>query len=204
MKNIVFTICSNNYLSQAKVLSDSVFNYSSDDYDFYIILCDVYDKRINYSDFHAYFILAEELGINNFEWMIQHYNIIELNTAIKPFVFKYLYSLKDAEYIHYLDPDTCTYQPLKAIEEEMAPDYSILLTPHSLSPVPEDGKSPSENIFLNNGVYNLGFLGTKRSSETFKMLEWWCAFLANKCFICPHKGFFVDQLPMELVPLCIW
>lgn len=201
MNNIVFTICSNNYLAQAKILSDSVYNYSRDCYDFYIVLCDEYSERIDYSDFHAKFVLAKDLNIANFDWMTRYYNIIELNTAIKPFAFKYLIAAYLPEYIHYLDPDTCTYMSLKEIEKEMGPDNSMLLTPHELSPLPFDGKHPADNTFLNAGIYNLGFLGLKVTEESKRMLEWWCAFLAEHCVIDHAKGLFVDQLPMELVPL---
>lgn len=200
MGNIVFTICSNNYLAQAKVLSDSVFD-NSENYDFYIVLCDEYSPDIDYSVFHAKFVEVKDLGIANFEWMVSHYNIIELNTAVKPFAFKYLIREYNPNYIYYLDPDTCTYCNLEAIEKEMEPDASILLTPHSLAPLPFDGGKPTDNIFLNNGIYNLGFLGIKPASESLKMIEWWCGFLSEHCFDDKKNGLFVDQLPMELVPL---
>lgn len=201
MKNIAFTICSNNYLSQAKVLSDSVYKYSKETYDFIIVLCDVFSDKIDYSDFHAAFIEAKNLGISNFKWMTKYYNIVELNTAIKPFAFKYLYKKYKPEYIHYLDPDTCIYQSLERIEDEMKPDYSILLTPHSFSPTPFDGGFPTDNLFLNTGIYNLGFLGTRQTGDTDDMLDWWCDFLSEHCLDKKYEGFFVDQLPMELTPL---
>ncbi len=201
MKNIAFTICSNNYLSQAKVLSDSVYKYSRDSYDFYIILCDVLSDKIDYSEFHASFIEVKDLGIDNFGWMADFYNIIELNTAIKPFAFKYLIKNYSPEFIHYLDPDTCTYASLKLIEDELTPDFSILLTPHSLDYLPFDGLYPSDNDFLNVGIYNLGFLGLKVRQESLRMLDWWCDFLSEHCLIDMANGYFVDQLPMELVPL---
>ena len=201
MKSIAFTICSNNYLSQAKVLSDSVYKYSKDDYEFVIVLCDVFSDKIDYDEFHATFVEAKSLGIENFEWMVRYYNIVELNTAIKPFAFKYLISNYNPPFIHYLDPDTRTYTSLKAIEEELNPNSSILLTPHELAPLPFDGKHPSDNTFLNAGIYNLGVLGLRVSDESLKMLDWWCEFLAEHCIIDHQHGFFVDQLPMELVPL---
>lgn len=200
MKNIAFTICSNNYLAQAKVLSDSVFKFSRDFYDFYIVLCDEYSEKIDYSKFHANFVLAKDLKINNFDWMTHYYNIIELNTAIKPFAFKYLIAEHSPEYIHYLDPDTCTYSSLEIIEGELGKG-SILLTPHSLAPLPFDGKIPTDNIFLNHGIYNLGFLGLRVSDGSLSMLDWWGDFLKTHCLDRVDKGFFVDQLPMELVPL---
>lgn len=201
MKNIAFTICSNNYLSQAKILSDSVYEHSRADYDFIIVLCDEFNDKIDYNEFHAEFIEAKYLGISNFEWMTRYYNIIELNTAVKPFAFQKLITQYHPKFIHYLDPDTCTYASLKEIEKELEPNYSILLTPHELAPLPFDGKRPADNTFLNAGIYNLGFLGLKVTVESMKMLNWWSEFLSEHCLIDLSKGFFVDQLPMELVPL---
>ena len=86
----ICAICSNNYLSQAKVLSDSVYQYDKDNYIFYIVLCDKMSEKVDYSIFHANFIEADKLGIENFKWMTSYYDIVELNTAIKPFAFKYL------------------------------------------------------------------------------------------------------------------
>ena len=201
MKNIAFTICSNNYLSQAKVLSDSVNKYSKDDYSFVIVLCDVFSNRIDYSEFNSEFIEAKDLGIENFDWMAKFYDIVEFNTALKPFAFKHLIAKYHPQFIQYLDPDTCTYQSLKLIEQEMEPDYTMLFTPHSLAPLPFDGKTPTDNVFLNYGIYNLGFLGVRVTEESEKILDWWCGFCREHCIEDPTRGFFVDQLPMELVPL---
>lgn len=201
MKNIAFTICSNNYLAQAKVLSDSIFTHSAEVYDFYIILCDEFNDKIEYNEFHATFVEAKSLDISNFQWMTRYYDIIELNTAIKPYAFKYLIKKNSPNFIFYLDPDTYTYESLFSIEKEMAPDYSILLTPHSLAPLVLDGHHPADSTFLNYGIYNLGFLGIRVSPESNRMLDWWCDFLATHCLNDPKNGFFVDQLPMELVPL---
>lgn len=200
MKNIAFTICSNNYLGQAKVLSDSVYEHSRDKYDFYIVLCDVKNEAIDYSEFHANFVEAKDLEIKNFEWMTQHYNIVELNTAIKPYAFQYLIKNYNPKYVHYLDPDTCTYTNLTAIEEEMG-DSSILLTPHEMASLPFDGGRPTDCTFLNAGIYNLGFLGLKNDDISLSMLKWWCVFLAEHCINNVSKGLFVDQLPMNLVPI---
>ena len=90
---------------------------------------------------------------------------------------------------------------MNIIEEELGNDSDILLTPHSLAPLPYDGEKPTDNIFLNNGIYNLGCLGTRKSTETDRMLDWWCNSLEEHCLIDTTNGFFVDQLPMELVPL---
>lgn len=197
-KKIAFTICSNNYLGQAKILTDSLAQYSPD-YLIYIILCDKKHHTINYSLFHAEIVEVERLDIKNFTWMTKNYNIVELNTAIKPFAFQYFLK-QDVNLVCYFDPDICIYHSLNIIEKELV-NFNILLTPHSFAPLAIDGHVPNDTTFLNYGIYNLGFCALKNNCETDKMLTWWCNILEKNCYNLPAKGLFVDQLPINLVPL---
>lgn len=198
---IAFTICSNNYLSYAKTLGDSLIK-ENPDYKFVIGLCDKLNPEIDYSFFEPHTILeAEKLGIEDFDKMILDYTIVELNTSIKPFFFKYLFNyFSDADLIIYFDPDIYLFDNLKILEDELE-NYFALLTPHINSPMPDDNKNPSENTFLNYGLYNLGFLALKKSMIADKILDWWSQKLKFGCMHNLSQGYFVDQLPMNLLPL---
>lgn len=198
MRKIAFTICSNNYLAQAKVLIDSIKEYSPE-YEVFLVLCDKRHSQVHYECIEATIIEASEIGIDNFDWMISHYNIVELNTALKPFAFKYLIS-RGGDLVYYFDPDIRTYCSLEAIEKELD-GYNIMLTPHSFAPLSIDGGIPDETTFTNYGIYNLGFCAVRSSEETQKMLNWWCGLLKYNCWSITTLGLFVDQLPMNLVPL---
>lgn len=198
---IIFTICSNNYLAQAKTLGDSVIR-NNPDYQFIIFLCDKKSSQIDYKFFEPHKIIeAQDIGIKNFRQMVAQYNIIELNTSIKPFVFDYLLkTYKNIEYVMYFDPDIYVYEKLIAIEDELKND-SILMTPHIYTPIEFDGKTPTENIFAQYGIYNLGFLALKKSEDTDKLIQWWKRRLEVNCYIKPREGIFVDQLPMNFAPI---
>lgn len=198
---MIFTICSNNYLAQAKALGDSVLKYNPD-YKFVICLCDKKNPEIDYSFFEPHIVIeAHDIGIKKFDQMVLQYNIIELNTSVKPFVFDYLFkNYSDAEIVMYFDPDTYVFDKLTSIEDELK-DNSILLTPHIYTPIEFDGESPTENTFTQHGIYNLGFLALKRSKETGKLLDWWMRRLEVNCYIRTGEGIFVDQLPMNFAPL---
>lgn len=198
---IAFTICSNNYLSQAKTLGDSLMGHNPD-YKFIIGLCDKKNDSIDYDFFKPYEIIeVEKLEIENFEWMVYNYYIIELNTAIKPFFFQYfIREYKNIETVMYFDPDIKVFNKLSYIEEELA-DRSVLLTPHTLSPIPLDGKTPNETHFLNYGIYNLGFIAVRPCQAACKMLSWWAERLSIQCFDRVAEGLFVDQLPMNFAPV---
>jgi hypothetical protein len=195
---IAFTICSNNYLAQAKILADSI-KYFQPDYHIFIFLCDKRSHDIDYAFLSQYTIIeATEMHIDNFSDMCSKYTIIELNTSVKPFAFEYLYhSFQQADNIIYFDPDICIFSSLQAVEAELS-GYPVLLTPHILSPLEFDGLIPSENTFTQFGIFNLGFLATHRLHETFKFLAWWKRRMTDNCFMDESKGIFVDQLPINL------
>jgi hypothetical protein len=199
---IAFTICSNNYLAQAKTLGDSLI-LNNPDYTFIIGLVDRKDSLINYSFYEPHIILpVEEIGIRNFDNLWKKYNIIELNTSVKASFFKYIYrNYLNAKIVFYFDPDIQIFNSFEALEKELN-DYSILITPHIVTPIAIDDLLPSENVFLNYGLYNLGFIGVNvRSSEVIEMLDWWEERTFKLGFINIKHGLFVDQIWINLVPI---
>ena len=196
----VFTICSNNYLAQAKTLADSFLEFNKG-YKFYIFLCDTMRSDIDYSKFDKINIVnLQSLNIEKFKDMSAKYNIVELNTSIKPFCFDYLYKNYNNDIVIYLDPDICVFNRFTYIEEKLS-IYDVILTPHCCTPIEFDGESPTENTFTQFGIYNLGFCATKRSMNAMKMINWWKNRLEVNCFDSPESGIFVDQLPMNLAPI---
>ena len=201
---LAFTICSNNYLAHSKTLGDSLLRHNPT-YHFAIILVDRKSPDIDYGFFHPYEIITvEELGIPEFDSIWKKYNIVELNTAVKPSVFKYLFKkYPQAENAFYFDPDILIYDSIGQLEAEYR-EWDVLLTPHILTPM-EYGPVkvvPSENTFLNFGLYNLGFLGLKNGSPvTGKLLDWWESRTLEFGYINMKDGFFVDQLWMNLAPI---
>lgn len=198
---IAFTICSNNYLAQAKTLIDSLLFHNSD-YHFIIGLCDKKNDAVDYSFFSsAEIIEISDIGIPNFDWMKKNYDIIELNTASKPFYFQHLFDkYRDCETLMYFDPDILVYNSFSSIEDILS-DNTAVLTPHIFSPFPDDGKMPDEYIFLNYGLYNLGFIAVRNCAEAYKLLNWWATGLLYHSFDNVAKGMFVDQLPMNYAPI---
>lgn len=200
-KKVVLTICSINYLAQAKTLGDSLIEHNPD-YSFVIGLVDRLDQSsISGEELPAYPILElHSIGIPEFEDMCDRYNITELNTAVKPFYLKYMYdSYPEIEILHYFDPDIVIYKPLTEVEKGLE-NNSLFLTPHILSPYTDDYR-PREQDLLNTGMYNLGFLGTKRTATTESFLTWWADRLFEHCYIDLANGMFVDQNWVNFAPI---
>lgn len=195
--NVFFTICSNNYLGQAKVLGASLRKYDPG-ISFYIFLCDKKIGEINYQELNAEVIAAEEIEPAMNELALK-YNVIELNTCIKPHVVQHLFGTVKANKIIYLDPDIRVFASLSFLFEALD-SASILLTPHIYTPIRIDGKRPGENTFLNYGLYNLGFLALKNNGDALAFAQWWKEHTYKQGYIRPEEGIFVDQLPVNMAP----
>jgi hypothetical protein len=199
---IVFTICSNNYLAQAKILGDSIIVHNPG-YIFIIGLIDEFHKDIDYSFFEPHIILpVAEIGLQDLDSLWRKYNIIELNTSVKASYFKYLFKANpNVDKICYLDPDIRVYHPLDLLEKELEDNF-VLLVPHINTPIELDGKSPGEHLFLQYGIYNLGFIGLHRNcSLPSGLLDWWEERTLTLGYNKPEEGLFVDQLWINFVPV---
>lgn len=194
----IFTICSNNYLAYAKVLGKSLKKYEPE-LMFLIFLCDEKNDEIDYS------LLADEvISMKDIEPQLaalaSRYNIVELNTAVKPRVFEYLLNERNAEQVIYFDPDIKIYSSFVNLFIELQ-NSSVILTPHICTPIPMDDRKPAENHFLNFGIYNLGFIGVNNTEESKKFIMWWKNHTYKQGYIDVYKGIFVDQLPVNLAPI---
>lgn len=193
----VFTIASTNYLAYARVLMHSVRLYHQD-LDLHLLLADESDGRINAGIEPFEVIEAVSLGIPDFRRMAFRYDIIEFNTAVKPFAFRFLLD-KGYKKVIYFDPDILIYHDLQHLFHLMD-QYSIIVTPHMTVPLPTgDTSTPSEQSCLSSGTYNLGFLALTASEDANSFCDWWCEKCLTDCYCEIETGLFVDQKWMNLV-----
>src|SRR5260221_13196899 len=100
---IAFSICSKNFLAYAQSLHSSLLE-SNGEITFYVALCDD-PTGLDLNAFNFEILTIETIGIPRWDDMRSRYNITELNTSIKPFVFLYLFDRHPGEMVHYFDPD---------------------------------------------------------------------------------------------------
>ena len=195
----IFTLCSANYLAQALTLGDSVKEHNPD-YEFIIGLVDVMPKELAAVNCPYEVIPVDKLGISGFWDMVQNYDIVELNTAVKPFYVEHLYRRSpETKAVIYIDPDILVCSSLQPLVKNLSTS-NLLLTPHHCSYDDSPANLAYEMGMLNFGIYNLGFIATSRSEVTFAFLKWWQKRLQHHCYYQPGSGFFVDQLWMTLAP----
>jgi len=196
--NVAFTLCSINYLAQAKTLCDT-FQKNNPSWKFILGLVDKNVNNVDLSFMGCEIIEVEQVKIDGFQGMVDQYSIVEFITAVKPFYFTHLFeNNSDYDKIIYFDPDIVVLQPLTDLENKLD-QYDIVLTPHFTSPIKDNLQLTEKHVF-STGVFNLGFLAVKRSANTMEMLKWWEDKLRTECILDLTRGYFVDQLWMNLVP----
>ena len=195
MKRAACTIISLNYLPYARVLCASFLRHHPDSA-FYVLLVDRIPPGLNLTNEAFQLELVEDLAIPDFPSMAFKYDVLELNTNVKPTFLKSLLA-KGIDQLVYLDPDICVYQELRSVFGALS-ESSVVVTPHSLSPIPGDVQS--EVIFLLGGVFNLGFVAVRKCEETDRFLSWWEQRCFDVAYNEPRKGMFVDQKWINLAP----
>jgi hypothetical protein len=197
----VFTLCSVNYLAHAKTLGASLIQHNPD-YHFVIGVVDRIPGEIKPSFWHPFELLeVESLEVDVLAEMVQRYDVVELNTAVKSLFFKHLYQRDPStEAVIYLDPDILVCAPFHELEENLRV-HNIIVTPHSCTFDNSDTVIYYEQGMLGSGIYNLGFLATSRSETTMAFLDWWGYRLRAHCYYSSGSGLFVDQLWVTLAPL---
>ncbi len=198
---LAFTICSVNYLAQARTLGDSL-RQTNPDYQFVIGLVDSLNAANLPPELLPDYPMVEvdKIGIPDFAGMCDRYDITELNTAVKPFYIEYLWkTYPDSRAVIYVDPDIIVYQPLAKLNRDLE-EYSLVLTPHTNSPTP-DWERPNEQHHLNTGIFNLGFIGLRNDATARQFVAWWQQRLVYECRIDLCQGLFVDQHWVNFAPV---
>jgi GT2 family glycosyltransferase/glycosyltransferase involved in cell wall biosynthesis len=143
-------------------------------------------------------ILApEDLAIEGFAAMSARYDITELCCALKPAIVRHL--LGRGETVVYLDSDVRAFAPLDGLEQALQA-HPLLLTPHLLDPLPDDGHAPDELAILLAGSFNLGFAAARATPEVEALLDWWSNRLRTGSRLRPAQAMVFDQRWADLMP----
>lgn len=190
------TIVANNYLAYARVLAESFLRFHPGGR-FVTLVVDERSSGISYANLPGEVLFAGDLDIPGFRSMAFRYDVLELSTAVKPFLLSRLIA-HGADRLLYLDPDILVLDSLEPLYQRLT-DKAVLLTPHLLEPV-EDDASPGERDILFSGVFNLGFVAVSAAAEESGFLGWWGNRLRTSCVHDIKNGLFVDQRWLDLAP----
>jgi glycosyltransferase involved in cell wall biosynthesis/GT2 family glycosyltransferase len=194
----VFTVIARNYLAYARVLAESLARHNPATR-LHVLILDDDDHSI--APEPAFEIIrADDLPFDppsEFHTMAAIYDVTELATAVKPWVFAHLFG-RGASAVIYLDPDIEVFDSLGPLEP-LTREHGMLLTPHITERLPQDGKRPDERDLLLSGIYNLGFLALSAEAAQ-RFLPWWRERLRRNCLNDPARALFVDQRWIDFAP----
>ena len=191
------TIVSPNYLAFARTVATSYLAMHPGHRFFVLLVADL-DDATAFAGEHFTPVLLSQIGLETLRAEAMKYDILELNTNVKPTLMKYLLAKYGLSELVYLDPDIFVYSPFTSIFEALETN-DVALTPHLTAPV-FDGKKPSEQDVLYNGTYNLGFIAVRNSPDARRMLDWWERRCLDLGFSEGRTGLFVDQKWINMVP----
>lgn len=195
-KRAVFSIVSCNYFHYAKTLMQSVRSVDSISDLFVVLVDDGYNPE-HYASNVFEVINFQDIPIPDRKKICFQYDILELNTAVKPFAIKCLFT-KGYRKVVYLDPDIFVYNSLERIFSSLE-SYDAVVTPHLTEPL-ADKFRPADLDIVRAGIYNLGFLAVKGTIEVQKFIDWWADKLLDHCRIAMEEGMFVDQKWCDFIP----
>lgn len=133
-------------------------------------------------------------------WIFQH-TIVELSTAIKGAVLQRLLARPDCEAVLYFDPDIVLFSRLDDLVGELMA-ANLVLTPHQAKPEATAQRIVDNEICsLKYGIFNLGFLGVRRTPVGTAFADWWAERLRLFCFDRLEQGLFTDQKWLNHAPV---
>jgi glycosyltransferase involved in cell wall biosynthesis len=196
MKTAVFTIASNNYAAYARTLCQSL-RLHEPRWDRYVLIVDLPPDSPLISPDEARTLQVQELPYPIKDWFFFQYSILEANTAVKPWMFEWLFE-QGYEAVVYFDPDIKVYSPLSELSTKLS-EADILLTPHLTQPYDDDAY-PNEKDIRRSGIYNLGFAALRNSPAARKAVDWWKDKMKHDSRVALDEGIFVDQSWMDFAP----
>ncbi len=198
MRSLNFcTVIAKNYVAFARVLAQSLATHHPDGR-IWTLLIDDFEGYIDPADEPFEVLTPADIGCAPFNQMAARYSVLELSTAVKPWLLRHLMGATNAP-VTYLDPDIRVYDRLERLDE-LAADHGMVLIPHNTEAIPPDGRSPSQLDIMKAGVYNLGYATVAPRADVERVLDWWAERLRIDCRVDPASGYFVDQRWLDLAP----
>lgn len=197
MKTAVFTIVSLNYGAFAQTLMQSLQQHHPE-WDRHVLVVDRCEdlNQVGGGLFTATGI--EALPLPKMQEFLFRYDIMELNTAAKPYMFAHL-RRQGYERVVYLDPDILVMDKLVDVERLLDEGAAAVVTPHLTARL-DDGLMPNEQVIMRAGAYNLGFLAVGSLPASDDFIAWWADKLEYGAVVDIPQGLFTDQKWIDLAP----
>ena len=168
------------------------------DWDRYVLIVDRSETPTDIGGDLFSSLMVEDLPLPRKKEFLFRYGVMELNTAVKPWMFAHLKGL-GYRHVVYLDPDILVMDRLTDVERLLDEGATGVLLPHLTAPI-DDGRHPAELDIMRSGTYNLGFLAVGDTPAVGPFIEWWKSKLEFEAASDIERGLFTDQKWMDLAP----
>jgi hypothetical protein len=197
--NAICTIVAKNYLSFARVLTNSFLEHNPTGKVF-VLLVDKLDGYFNPESEKFELVTVDKLWDEDVQQILfRSTDALEACTSLKPYFLQHLFNNYHFSKLAYFDPDILITESLADLWQ-LLKSYSIVLTPHLTEPIAvNDYCKPGEIDVLRAGIYNLGFIALANVDSVKAFLKWWWERLKIHCSR-SHPILFVDQKWIDLVP----
>jgi hypothetical protein len=199
MTRAVCTIVTARYLPAARLLAASLRRHDPG-LPLYVLLADRVDDRFDPATESFRVVTLDELSDPALAGRMAFYwTPVEFCCALRGPLHRFMWEQTDADRWLYLDTDLLVTGTLGPLFDELdaAP---VLLTPHLLGPVSADLAPYYEAHLLRWGVHNGGCLGVRRTEVGRRFIDWFADRLSLYAFDSGERGFYLDQLWLNLVP----
>lgn len=190
------TIVAGNYLAQAAVLRES-FAGQHPDVEFFTLVVDRSPDDVPEEGCGTVLTLRDlDVPDADLRDALAIYDVMEFATAIKPIVLTMLLR-RGFDAVAYIDPDIQFFGGIHDVFHD-AVEHGIVLTPHTVEPMPRDGLKHDEADIMLAGIFNLGFIAVGPTAIAF--LDWWWERLRVDAIVDMTNALFTDQRWIDWVP----
>jgi len=112
------------------------------------------------------------LRIPHVERLLFRYTAKEFCGMLKPWLLAHLLERRRPTALVYFDATGFILGPMTSVLRRLG-RHPILLTPHLISPLPDDGRQKDDRDILLSGPFNSGFVGVASDRQARAFLRWW-------------------------------
>jgi hypothetical protein len=194
--DVFLVVISADYIANYKVLRESIRAYCPTQQ---IVVAmsaseqDVLELRDDGDLFQTVIDINKMKGMKR-ELFPESYSMGSYLAAVRYKLVNYLFETTAIEKICLIGADMRFYQPANLVFNQLPGDYSLAVTPHILSPIPDqDGKFPSMRMIQLTGHLNADFIIFKNNDLTRQFVNYIAEQLETKCVGQHRDGIFFDQ-----------
>jgi GT2 family glycosyltransferase len=192
----VCTVINRAWVAHARALATSLHAHEPDAR-MSVLIVDPTEGFIDPSQEPFEVLAPRDLDLDDFPAMSVRYSVAELCPALKPSLMRHVLARGDSALL--LDSDVRVYAPFAGLEQELA-EHPLVLTPHLLRPLPDDGSEPSELSILLAGLFNTGFIAARPDPECDALLRWWSERVRTGSRLDAAQGLVYEQRWADLIP----